>query len=91
MDDKTQSILDGIIGRNKKETIQEDFQPEPQEEGIMTFDDFIQEATNKAIRAAHDAVKPFPIPKKMLENIKNAVRPVMEEYLTRAYQMGEND
>ena len=64
---------------------------EAPEKETMTFDGFVQEATDEAIQAAHDAVKPFPVPKKMLENIRNAVRPVMEVYLTKAYRMGEND
>ena len=38
----------------------------------------IEKILDEAMEAAKTAVKPFPIPAKMLSNIRNAVKPVLE-------------
>ena len=40
--------------------------------------DKIEKILDEAMEAAKTAVKPFPIPAKMLDNIRNAVKPVLE-------------
>lgn len=102
MDKKGQNILDKLLGKNQKDETdpmkEKNAEKDVMKNGIeqidgsfATFDDFVNKATGEAITAAHDAIKPFPIPKKMLENIKNSVRPVMKKYLVEAFHMGSEE
>jgi len=91
MDKKGQNILDKLLGKNQKDDSMKEEEATLLTATTTNFDDFVDEATKKAIQAAHDAIKPFPIPKKMLDNITNKVYPVMKEYLDKAWRVGKHN
>jgi len=88
MDKKGQDILDDLLGKNQDVEAETDLM-KFRNDAVAAFDAFVEKATTEAIEAARLAIKPFPVPNKMLENITNGVRPVMKKFLTEAYNLGE--